>query len=328
MKGDYGSALRVPGFIDPEMLESTLATAAMLQEVPTLCESTLANFRSRMAEWSMPVSDEVPSERRVIAVDEGDELAVYVVNARQDTSRPAILHMHGGGFVGGAAQFEVRNLQKIASALDCVCVSVDYRLAPETSWRGSLADNYAGLLWLHANAAELGCDPARIAVMGESAGGCHAALLAIEARDRGEVPILLQVLVYPALDDRTGCSHSDPEHMGMMFWPPDWNRFGWQSFLGVEPGGSEVPCAAVPARVSDLTGLPPAFVGVGALDLFVDEDIDYARRLVRAGVSTELHVLPGAVHGFDEISPNASLTRQFFDQKLAALRRAFDIPSG
>jgi acetyl esterase/lipase len=328
MSSTSESILRAPGFLDPEMLETTVAVAGMLETLPALSDETLAEFRSAMAQWARPVSDSVPVERTVIAHHEGADLAVYVINGRPGTSRPAVLHMHGGGFVGGAARFDLRNLQDIAAALDIVCVSVDYRLAPETRWIGSLADNYTALRWLHTNAGGLGADPERIAVMGESAGGCHAALLAKEARDRGEVPLVLQLLVYPALDDRTGSSHCSPRHIGTMFWPCESNQFGWSSFLGVEPGGSAVSLDAVPARLSDLAGLPPAFIAVGALDLFVAEGIEYARRLISAGVSTELHVLPGAVHGFDEISPDASLTKQFFEQKLSALRRAFGIPPG
>jgi acetyl esterase/lipase len=225
----------------------------------------------------------------------------------------------------GKAEDAIRALQELCKALDCVAVSVDYRLAPETSYAGSIEDNYAGLKWLHANAAALGVDPAKIAVMGESAGGGHAALLAITARDRGEVPLAFQCLIYPMLDDRTGTTRGVPPHVGTLIWTRERNRFGWESFLGMKPGGASAPKNAVPARVANLKGLPPAFIGVGTLDLFHDEDIDYAQRLNAAGVSTELIVVPGAFHGFDGIAKmmKAPLGTWFEQTVHNALRRGF-----
>jgi hypothetical protein len=177
-------------------------------------------------------------------------------------------------------------LQEIATDCHCVVVSVDYRLAPETRYPGALEDNYAALKWVHAHAAELGIDRSRIAVGGESAGGTHAASLAIHAGDRNkeDVPICFQLLIYPALDDRTGSSEPAPPAVGHFMWTPSANRFAWSSLLGVPAGSSKVPVAAVPARVASVAGLPPAWIGVGALDLFVEEDMEYARRLVHAGV--------------------------------------------
>ncbi len=204
-------------------------------------------------------------------------------------------------------------------------MSVEYRLAPETRYGGSIEDNYAGLKWLHTHAGELGVDPAKIVLVGESAGGGHAALLAITARDRGEVPVAFQCLIYPMLDDRTGTSRAVPSHIGQLIWTADNNRFGWKSFLGVEPGGTSAPANAVPARVENLKGLPPAFIGVGSIDLFVDEDVDYAQRLLNAGVDTELMVLPGAFHGFDSIAPQTSIARDFNAEKIKAIRRGLGL---
>jgi acetyl esterase/lipase len=177
------------------------------------------------------------------------------------------------------------------------------------------------LRWLHEHAEEIGVDPARVAVMGESAGGGHAALLALTARDRGQLPIAFQCLVYPMLDDRTGSTREVPSPIGTLLWTATSNQFGWRSFLGQEPGGSTVPAGAVPARVADLAGLPPAWIGVGSIDLFVDEDIEYARRLIAAGVPTELLVVPGAFHGFDGIAADTAVAKRFNAAKLDALRR-------
>jgi len=162
------------------------------------------------------------------------------------------------------------------------------------------------------------------AVMGESAGGGHAAMLAIAARDRKEFNLAAQILIYPMLDDRTGSSRSVPPHIGTFIWHRRSNQFGWSSLLGRAAGGSTVVYGSVPARVSDLSRLPPAFIGTGSIDLFVEEDIEYANRLLTAGVPVELRVVPGAYHGFDGIAPDAALTRQFRAAQLAALRRAFD----
>ncbi len=273
-----------------------------------------------------PPLDDVPWERKVIPVGKGHpDVAIYIVNAKPGTNRPAILHTHGGGYIIGAARDSVRALQELCKELDCVAVSVDYRLAPETTYKGSIEDNYAGLKWLHANAAALGVDTAKIAVMGESAGGGHAAMLAIIARDRGEVPLCFQCLIYPMLDDRTGSSVQKPPHVGTIIWTPPQNRLGWESLLGQKPGLTKAPIIAVPARNPNLKGLPPAFIGVGTLDLFCDEDVDYGQRLSAAGVMCETIVVPGAFHGFDGISKSAGapLGSWFEKVKMNALRRGF-----
>ena len=250
---------------------------------------------------------------------------VYVINAGDASGGPraAIVHIHGGGFITGDAKSAIRSLQETALALNCVIVTVDYRLAPETRFPGSLEDNYAALKWLYANASELGVDRNRIAVMGESAGGGHAAMLAIAARDRGEVPLIYQALIYPMLDDRTGSTRKMPPYMGMVIWSADDNRYGWTSLLGVPAGSRKVPYGSVPARVENLNGLPPAFIGVGSIDLFADEDVEYARRLLNAGISTELHVVPGAFHAFD-IMPGGRVSSQFRDALMNALQEALN----
>jgi acetyl esterase/lipase len=173
---------------------------------------------------------------------------------------PAILHIHGGGYVLGGAQEAVPDLEKIARELDCIAVTVDYRLAPDTPFPGSLEDNYSALRWLWNSAAQLGIDTKRIAVMGESAGGGHAAMLAIAVRDRREFNLATQILIYPMLDDRTGSSRSVPPQIGTFIWKRASNQFGWSSLLGQAAGGSTVPYGSVPSRLSDLSRLPPTFI--------------------------------------------------------------------
>jgi acetyl esterase/lipase len=265
------------------------------------------------------------AERLVPGRQGAPEVKVFVINAKPGARRPAVLHTHGGGYVLGSAANDVPRLQVMARDLDCVIVTVEYRLAPETPFPGSLEDNYAALKWLHSQADSLGVDPTRIAVAGESAGGGHAAILAIAARDRGEVPVIFQSLVYPMLDDRTGSSRKVPPHIGTFIWTAEYNRLGWKAFLGADPGGSNAPSGAVPARVDNLAGLPPAWIGVGSLDLFIDEDIEYARRLIDAGVGTELLVAAGAYHGFDGLVPNATVSKSFTLSRYNSLARAFGV---
>jgi triacylglycerol lipase len=273
-----------------------------------------------------PAQQAVACETRFVAGLNGApdvRLLVYTPPNPATASRPAYFHMHGGGYVLGTADLNDGSNRALAAELDCVVVSVDYRLAPEARFPGSLEDCYAGLTWLHRGAAALGVDRSRIAIGGESAGGGHAAALAIHARDRGEVPICLQVLDSPMIDDRTGSSAEPHPYCGEFVWTPDKNRFGWESLLGIAPGGPETPAGAAPARVADLAGLPPAFIAVGALDLFLEEDMEYARRLIRAGVPTELHVIPGAFHGFGAAGGAAPQVQTVLRQRREALARAF-----
>jgi acetyl esterase/lipase len=292
-----------------------------------------AQALARARKMSEPTSAPAPAphceERSIPGPKGAPNVRVFVINAAASgAQRPAILHIHGGGFVAGTADEVIPKLQRLAQEHNCVIVTVDYRLAPETRFSGSLADNYAALLWLHRSARSLGVDPSRIAVAGESAGGGHAAMLAIAARDRGEVPIAFQLLIYPMLDDRTGSSRPVPPYIGAYIWGPASNRFGWSSLLGVPAGSPAVPAGAVPARAESVAGLPPAFIGVGSIDLFVAENMEYARRLINSGVPTELCVVPGAYHGFDIIAPNAPTSVQFRATWGAALRRALELNDG
>jgi acetyl esterase/lipase len=266
----------------------------------------------------------VPFAYRLIPGSPGNpDVGIYIVGVGPGGSRPAILHMHGGGFIVGSAAEYVPLLQAQALALDCVIVSVEYRLAPETRYPGSLEDNYAALRWLYTSCEELGVDRLRIAVQGESAGGGHAAMLAIAARDRGEIPILFQCLTYPMLDDRTGSSKPAPAHIGTICWTEKYNRMGWSALLGMEAGSAAVPKGAVPARLEDFSGLPPTFLWVGSIDLFVSENLEYAHRLAEAGVPTELHLLPGVYHGFDGAAPASAVTLSYKTALIQSMARAF-----
>jgi acetyl esterase/lipase len=294
---------------------------------------TIAASLSKAAEhpgppFKLPDNWKLPqwAEQRSIPGHAGvPPVRIYLIVPASPAAQPrsAILHIHGGGFIGGDPRTDLGNLRHLSQALDCVVVSVDYRLAPATRFPGSLEDNYSALLWLHENASTLGVNPARIAVMGESAGGGHAAMLAIAARDRAQVPLVAQVLVYPMLDDRTGSSRPAPPGIGTILWTARQNREGWTALLGVPAGSRHVPAGSVPAREASLAGLPRTFIGVGSLDLFVDEDIDYARRLIDAGVPTDLLVVPGAFHGFQLMASQATVSQRFKAAIQEALARAF-----
>lgn len=236
------------------------------------------------------------------------------------TTRPAILHIHGGGFVMGSSALLEARLRFLCADLDCLIVSVDYRLAPETRYPGAIEDCYAALSWMWNQRGQRGIDDLRIGVMGESAGGGLAAALALLVRDRGEFFLAFQHLTYPMLDDRT-CMKPDAESLfGEFIWTPQSNRFGWESLLGHEPGRSDVSAYAAPGRATNLANLPETFVAVGALDLFAEENLDYARRLMESGVAVELHVYPGAFHAFD-LMPDACVSQQARRDSRNALAR-------
>jgi acetyl esterase/lipase len=247
-----------------------------------------------------PFPDVDVTERHVPGPQGAPEVRVLVYLPKSaPRPLPALLWIHGGGYVLGSADQDDPQVKNIVDQIGCAAVSVDYRLAPETPHPGPVEDCYAALKWLQEHAAELGVDPGRIAIGGASAGGGLAAGLGLLARDRGEVPLAFQLLIYPMLDDRT-VSHPDPHpYTGEFIWTHDANRFGWTSLLGQEPGSEGVSPYAAAARAEHLAGLPPTYICVGALDLFLEEDMEYARRLIREGVPTELHVYPGAYHGFN-----------------------------
>ena len=243
--------------------------------------------------------------------------------AERIASRPALLHIHGGGYVLGSPDMNGNENRLLADSLGCIIVSVDYRLAPDTPHPGPLEDCYAALTWLHTNAAELNIDPERIGIKGESAGGGLAAALALMARDIGEFVVAFQHLIYPMLDDRTGVSGDEHPFAGQFVWSRAANRFGWDSLLG-QSAGSDVANAsyAAAARAQQLAALPPTYIAVGALELFLEENLEYARRLTRAGVPVELHVYPGAYHGFDALAPTAQVSLRARHDSTEALRRA------
>jgi acetyl esterase/lipase len=254
-----------------------------------------------------------PSDIEVLTLPSGVGVRLFrPVDATGPT--PALLWIHGGGYVIGKAAQDDVVCRRYAREFGATVASVDYRLAPEHPYPAPLEDCYSALQWLVRLPS---VDPARVAIGGASAGGGLAAALALLTRDRGEIDLAAQLLVYPMLDDRT-VDRRDLDNPGHRLWNQSSNKFGWSSYLG--DADREV---AVPARREDLSGLPPAWLGVGTFDLFHDEDLAYAERLKAAGVPCEVEVVPGAFHGFDGIVPKADVSQSFFNSQQAVLRRAF-----
>jgi len=322
-------AIDPAALVNPE-LRPILEAMKSRMNMPPLTAERLKQIRSMPMTAFLPKPLAEPAiVEKMIPGHAGDpDVKILLMGQKQDgKTRPAVLYIHGGGYILGSAWAEVLGAQRLCTDLDCVVVMPEYRLAPETRFPGSLEDNYAALQWIYTNADSLGVDRNRIALVGGSAGGGHAAALAIAARDRGEIPICCQVLIYPMLDDHTGSTHMLPPFIGTFGWSASDNKLGWTSLLGVPAGSKTVPAGAVPARVKDLSRLPPTFIGVGTIDLFVEEDIEYAKRLVLAGVPTEMMLVPGAFHGFDQMAPQSRIAKEFTAAWESELSARFALPS-
>jgi acetyl esterase/lipase len=309
--------------VDPDLLP-------MIEQMPgfQFSRDTLAATRAMMNAMrpaAQPPADVNVSERRIPGPAGAPDVRVIVTQPKAaGTGRPGILHIHGGGYVMGTAEMTVPTDAAYATQFGATVVSVDYRLAPETPHPGPVEDCYAALAWLHAQAAELGVDRGRIAVSGESAGGGLAAATVLLARDRAQYAVAFQHLVFPMLDDRTVTQSDASPHLGEFVWTPDSNRFGWTALLGRAPGGHDVSPYAAAARMTDLSRLPPTFLACGALDLFLEENLDYARRLIRTGVATEMHIYPGAPHGFMMLEA-ARVSKAFARDSMTALKRGLEV---
>lgn len=275
----------------------------------------------RLGRAFVPRGDAMLDDPMVRQVDIAGGLDGFVHDPPwRDKPGGAVLWLHGGGLIAGKPELEQITAHTIANELGVLVLNARYRLAPEHPFPAASDDVFAALRWMHDNADELGIDPARIAVAGESAGAGLAAALAQRAHDEG-VPVAFQALVYPMLDDRTAM-HSDHEGRGSVIWTPPSNRFAWTAYLGRRPSAEPPPPYAAAGRREDLTGLAPAWIGVGDRDLFYAEDVAYAGRLADAGVPVEVLVEPGMYHGADELAAHVPRMRAFREAMRDALRRA------
>jgi acetyl esterase/lipase len=230
---------------------------------------------------------------------------------------PAVVYLHGGGMISGSVALYDGPISRYVSSSGVPMLAVEYRLAPEHPYPTPVEDCYSGLLWLAEHAAELDVDPARIAVMGDSAGGGMAAAVALMSRDRGGPALAHQILIYPMLDDRN--TNPDPEIVPFAVWSYDDNITGWGALLGETVGDASVSPYAAPARAINLSGLPPCYLEVGQLDIFRDEDLDYAQRLSDAGVTVEFHLRPGVPHEFETYAYATDIARRSVADRIRVL---------
>ena len=285
-----------------------------------------ATFGELMAAGGVEPDPNVATTDHMVPGPPGDpEVRVRVYRPLgAEGTLPALYYIHGGGMVIGAIETEDAIARALCLAVGCAAVSVDYRLAPENPHPAPVEDCFAGLGWTAENADRLGIDAGRIAVYGGSAGGGLAAATALLARDRGGPTLAFQMLLYPMLDDR--CETASCEEVDDIGVFDGWaSREGWQALLGERRGTDAVDPAAAPARSTDLSGLPPAWIDVGELDSLRDESVDYALRLLQAGVATDLHVYPGAFHAWEVFVPDADCSGRVVAERVAALRRAFSL---
>ena len=313
--------------VDPELLPAV----EQMQQIfgsTSLDLTDLATVRGTMAAMAEQAADGVPAiphvenERKTIhdeALGIDVELETYS-NTHVEGDRPAIIFIHGGGYVGGAANQAAPKLSQWSDRLGALIVSVEYRLAPEHPFPAALHDCFAALRWVAEFAENLQVDPNRIILVGESAGGGLAAGLALYARDQSDIKIAFQLLVYPMLD----CNNvqaAGGKLEDTLVWSRDNNRMGWEAYLsnGV---ADEMLKYAVPSTAEDLSGLPPAFVPVGDLDLFQTENEQYVERLQSTPVEAEFKSYPGAFHGFASLAPEAAISQQFNQEIEDALRAA------
>ena len=309
--------------MDPELLAALRRSGTIGEPAPAVgdVEIRRKNLTAGMA-GAAAAREPVPGIERTdvsIATSDGAKLRLSLYSsAMGDAPGSAVLYLHGGGFIVPLLPIYDGLMRNYTKRTGVPMVLVDYRVAPEYPHPIPLEDCYTALCWLADNATELGVNLQRIAVMGESAGGGLAAGVALLARDRGGPALAQQLLIYAMLDDRTigPDPQLPPEYLVFSY---DDNRTGWGALLGPAYHRGDVSPYAAPARASDLSGLPETYVDVGDLDILRDESIEYARRLIAAGIPTELHVIPGLPHGFDMLAPDAVVTQRVVATRLRRL---------
>ncbi|RJO70084.1 alpha/beta hydrolase [Nocardia panacis] len=320
---------------DPELLPGLAEFLALVQRIP-LRADTIPENRAHFA-TIIPTLDEVVGDRPVTVQDRvvpgppgAPDIELTIIRPSAEiTGAPALYNIHGGGMILGNRFLGAEELVANVLRFGAVGVTVEYRLAPEHPAPAGVEDCYAGLVWLATHAEELGIDPDRIVVTGESAGGGLAAGTALLARDRGGPALAGQLLLCPMLDDRPPTSNTGPrvpnisglQYDGLGAWDRHNNHVGWTALLGLRYGTDAVSPYAAPSRMTDLSRLPPAFLEVGSAELFRDETTDYALRIWATGGRAELHVWSGGYHGFPISSPDAEVSRAANAARLSWLRR-------
>jgi acetyl esterase/lipase len=303
----------VPLSLDPEIASALALAAEQAGPVPlpergdALGLRAVSDLTADEAFANLPDAPDVSRADHVVTADDGHEIPLRWYSRAGRAGSGAVVYIHGGGMICGSLDRYERLVRHYVQLTGVPFLAVEYRLAPEFTGTVPATDCFAGLRWMFGHAADLGTDSARIALMGDSAGGGLAAAAAILARDNG-LTLARQILIFPMLDDRN--TVADPLLAVTATWTYDDNYTGWLALLGDELGGPAVSPVAAPARLTDFTGLAPAYVEVGELDIFRDESISYAQNLMRAGVSCELHVYPGSPHGHDWLNPDSEISKR------------------
>jgi acetyl esterase/lipase len=315
--------------LDPELvtpLENLMAATGggfdlqRLAETRAMVDGMVAAVKAQVP----PIPGVEAEDRKVPGPAGAPEVAVRIYRpAQANEALPVLVWMHGGGWVLGGLELDDLMLRQLVKDVQVAVVAVDYRLAPEHPYPAALEDSYAVLEWLAGGAAQHRLDAARVAVGGASAGGGLAAGLALLARDRGRNQPCFQLLIYPAINDRN-VAQAGPDTPENLFWSRENTLMSWQAYLANRQATDGVPAYAAPLRATDLAGLPPAFIAVGGLDMFLPDHLAYAERLTAAGSAAELHVYPGAFHAFDAFAPMARVSQRFVRDRDDALRRAFE----
>ena len=301
--------------VDPELLPALDAlkgvwgdTSMNLDELATARQThdAMAVHSKSIA----PLVEGVKTTRRnIVNTKLGVDVVVYIHQPSRvgELADSALLHIHGGGYVMGSATHSEPQLRSWAKQFNCMVVSVEYRLAPEHPFPAALLDCFAALEWLHVEAASLNVDPAKISVLGESAGGGLAAALALYARDHSDIKIAHQILLYPMLDHRNTLE-ADDDNFETHIWSRKNNQFAWAAYIGASVDDSMMSYAS-PSYAEKWQGLPPTYLCVGSIDLFYQENCDYAKKLRAAGVSVELDVYPRAYHAFQVVVSGATVSQ-------------------
>ena len=303
--------------LHPEL--QAMADAPIIKDIN---DDNLSVVRQILTDERPPLAEadlfKVKRKEIFVSQDNGPDVrCLLYIPDNKDTLVPGYLHIHGGGYIIGSPEGSDTQNLLLASKIGVVIISVDYRLAPEYPIPAPLEDCYAVLSWFYKNAEKLGIDRTRIGIGGESAGGGLAAALAIKARDAGEYKICWQSLTYPMLDDRTGTAenYGDPL-VGEFVWTREFNQYAWSRYLA--DVDREAP--QVPGRLENFEGLPPTWMFTASLDLFRDENIDYAQKLMRAGIPCDLVVYPGACHAFQRIE-ESELAKRYREDFIKSLKR-------
>ncbi|RSL99258.1 hypothetical protein CDV31_012267 [Fusarium ambrosium] len=318
----------MPLQFDPEYLQALEPLIPLMSNRPKLVLQDIPSSRkSREASISLllsklPVQEDVTCTVHHAVAPDGHRVPVYGFTKKGSQSEPgpAVLFCHGGGMITGSAQLYSNPVARLVSETSIPFFSVDYRLAPEHNGLTLVQDCYSVLLWLNQHSTEHNIDPARIAVYGESAGGGLAAGVVLMARDKNlQPPLAKQVLIYPMLDDRNSAGNEAIEPFAA--WKTEDNITAWTAVLGDKAGdpNADVSPYSAPARAYSLEGLPPTYLDVGGLDIFRDETVAYAMRLMAENITTELHVYSGLPHGFELIGKDISATARAHENRIKTL---------